>query len=178
MQTQINAEIAAPYGLVRNRVVADPTGSVRVCLSVSVLRRGGDWRPGVVEPQHVAFATGDALAAAAAAREAGAPLLRGARTTTTTTSTPGSRCRPDRLAPDARARRALRRTGRDGNYLHFYTEVLGGRVFFEVVQRTSRYAGYGEVNGPIRMAAHRAQRRSGDALLSATQSEQTVRASE
>jgi 4-hydroxyphenylpyruvate dioxygenase len=42
-----------------------------------------------------------------------------------------------------------------GEFLHFYTEVLGGRVFFEVVQRVGGYAGYGEVNAPVRMAAHR-----------------------
>jgi 4-hydroxyphenylpyruvate dioxygenase len=36
--------------------------------------------------------------------------------------------------------------------------VLGGRVFFEVVQRIGGYAGYGEFNAPIRMAAHRRQR--------------------
>jgi 4-hydroxyphenylpyruvate dioxygenase len=36
--------------------------------------------------------------------------------------------------------------------------VLGGRVFFEVVQRIGGYSGYGELNGPIRMAAHRRQR--------------------
>jgi 4-hydroxyphenylpyruvate dioxygenase len=46
----------------------------------------------------------------------------------------------------------------DGEFLHFYTDVLGGRVFFEVVQRIGGYAGYGEVNAPIRMAAHRRQR--------------------
>ena len=36
--------------------------------------------------------------------------------------------------------------------------VLGGRVFFEVVQRIGDYHGYGEVNSPVRMAAHRRQR--------------------
>ena len=46
----------------------------------------------------------------------------------------------------------------DGEFLHFYTEVLGGRVFFEVVQRIGDYAGYGELNSPVRMAAHRRQR--------------------
>ena len=45
-----------------------------------------------------------------------------------------------------------------GEFLHFYTDVLGGRVFFEVVQRIGDYAGYGEVNSPVRMAAHRRQR--------------------
>ena len=162
MQVQGNAEIAAPYGLVRHRVVADPSGRVRVCLNVSVLRRGGDWRPGVVEPQHVAFGTRDALAAAAAAREAGAPLLQ----------VPGNYYDDldARLEVPAGQLSRMRELGvlydeaADGAYLHFYTEVLGGRVFLEVVQRIGRYADYGEVNGPIRMAAHRAQRRSrGDA---------------
>ncbi|PXY23508.1 hypothetical protein DI005_19295 [Prauserella sp. PE36] len=34
-------------------------------------------------------------------------------------------------------------------------EVRDGRVFFEVVQRLRGYAGYGAVNAPVRMAAHR-----------------------
>ena len=43
-----------------------------------------------------------------------------------------------------------------GEYLHFYTEMLGSRVFFEVVQRIGGYAGYGDPDSaPVRMAAHR-----------------------
>jgi 4-hydroxyphenylpyruvate dioxygenase len=155
LATQHSSEVAAPFGLVRNRTVADPARLVRLGLSVSVLRRG-EWGPGVAEPQHVAFACTDALAAARSARAAGAPLL----------------AIPDnyyddldaRLAPPAEQLAAMRELGvlldRDdhGDFLHFYTEVLGGRVFFEVVQRTGGYAGYGEVNAPIRMAAHRRSR--------------------
>ena len=152
LHTQHVSEVAAPFGLVRNRTVADPGRTVRLGLSVSVLRRG-EWGPGVAEPQHVAFACPDALAAARAARAAGAPLLP----------------IPDnyyddldaRLAPPPERLAAMRELGvlldRDehGEFLHFYTEVLGGRVFFEVVQRVGGYAGYGEVNAPVRMAAHR-----------------------
>ena len=76
LQTQHSSEIAAPFGLVRNRAVANADGSVRVCLSVSVLRRGSEWQPGVTDPQHVAFATDDIFAAARAARAAGAPIVR------------------------------------------------------------------------------------------------------
>ena len=50
----------------------------------------------------------------------------------------------------------------DGEFLHLYTEVLGGRVFFELVQRIGDYSGYGESNSPIRMAAHRRQRTRAD----------------
>ena len=42
-----------------------------------------------------------------------------------------------------------------GRYLHLATEVLGSRVFFEVVQRLDGYDGYGTANAPVRMAAHR-----------------------
>ncbi len=156
LEAQHASEVAAPFGLVRNRAVADPTRAVRVCLSVSVLRRGSDWQPGVPDPQHVAFASDDVLATARAARAAGAPLL----------------AVPDnyyddldaRLAPPPEQLAAMRELGvlldRDANgeFLHFYTDVLGGRVFFEVVQRIGAYPGYGEVNSPVRMAAHRRQR--------------------
>lgn len=139
----------------RNRTVADPERTLRLGLSVSVLRRG-EWAPGVAEPQHVAFACADVLACARAARDAGAPLL----------------AIPDnfyddldaRLAPPPEQLAAMRELNvlldRDahGEFLHFYTEVLGGRVFFEVVQRIGGYQGYGEVNAPVRMAAHRRSR--------------------
>ena len=159
LQPQHSSEVAAPFGLVRNRTVSDPAGTVRIGMSVSVLRRSTEWHPGVTDPQHVAFASDDVLAAARAARAAGAPLLD----------------IPDnyyddldaRLAPPPELLRDLRALGvlydrdADGEFLHFYTEILGGRVFFEVVQRIGGYAGYGELNAPIRMAAHRRQRAAG-----------------
>ena len=147
------SEVAAPFGLVRNRAVADPGKTVRVCLSVSVLRRGTDWGPQVPDPQHVAFATNDAIALARAARAAGAPLL----------DVPANYYDDldARLAPPTALLTAMRELAvlydRDatGAFLHFYTQVLGSRVFFEVVQRLGGYAGYGEANAPVRMAAHR-----------------------
>jgi 4-hydroxyphenylpyruvate dioxygenase len=159
LRPQHSSEVAAPFGLVRNRTVTDATGMVRIGLSVSVLRRGTEWQPGVTDPQHVAFATDDALAVARAARAAGTPLID----------------IPDnyyddldaRLAPPASLLEDLRALGvlydrdADGEFLHFYTEILGGRVFFEVVQRIGGYAGYGELNSPVRMAAHRRQRAAG-----------------
>ena len=156
LQTQHSSEIAAPFGLVRNRAVANADGSVRVCLSVSVLRRGSEWQPGVTDPQHVAFATDDIFAAARAAQAAGAPIVR----------VPANYYDDldARLAPPPAQLSAMRELNvlldrsADGEFLHFYTDVLGGRVFFEVVQRIGNYAGYGEVNSPVRMAAHRRQR--------------------
>jgi 4-hydroxyphenylpyruvate dioxygenase len=159
LQPQHSSEVAAPFGLVRNRTVTDPAGAVRIGLSVSVLRRGTEWQPGVTDPQHVAFATDDALAAARAARAAGAPVL----------DIPDNYyddldarlAPPSALLTEMRALGVLYDRDADGEFLHFYTEILGGRVFFEVVQRIGGYAGYGELNSPVRMAAHRRQRDSG-----------------
>jgi 4-hydroxyphenylpyruvate dioxygenase len=153
LRTQRSSEVAAPFGLVRNRAVVDPTGLVRICLSVSVLRRGNEWHPGVTDPQHVAFATDDVIATARAARAAGLQIL----------DIPANYyddldarlAIPSDLLKAARELCLLYDTGPDGEFLHFYTRVLGGRVFFEVIQRTGHYQGYGETNGPIRMAAHR-----------------------
>jgi 4-hydroxyphenylpyruvate dioxygenase len=151
-------EFAAPFGLVRSRTVADPSGRVRIALESALLRRG-DWAPGVREPQRVALTTGDALASARRMRELGAPLLE----------IPGNYYDDldARLAPDPELLTALRRQSvlydRDehGELLHFFTVVLGGRVFFEVVQRIGGYAGDGAANSPVRMAAHRRQRAGG-----------------
>ena len=153
LRPEPEAEFAAPFGLVRSRSAIDPGGRVRVAHNVAMLRRG-DWAPAVPDPQHIAFTTSDALAAARAMRAAGAKLLE-----------IGDNYYDDldaRLAPprieDLRAESVLYDRDDDGEYLHFYTHILGGRVFFEIVQRIGGYTGYGAVNSPVRMAAHRRQR--------------------
>jgi 4-hydroxyphenylpyruvate dioxygenase len=155
LQTQHASEVAAPFGLVRNRAVSDANLTVRVCLSVSALRRGG-WAPGVADPQHVAFASPDVIALARRARAAGAPLLDIPENYYADLD---ARLAPEHL-DELRALGVLLDRDQDGEFLHFYTHVLGGRVFFEAVQRIGGYSGYGEVNGPIRMAAHRRARLS------------------
>jgi 4-hydroxyphenylpyruvate dioxygenase len=160
--TARTSEIAAPFGLIRNLAVADPALTVRLSLTVSVLRRGTDWRPAVLNPQHVAFATDDIFAAAKSANSTAGIILP----------------IPANYYDDLDARLSIpyeqlslmRNLGimydrdKNGEFLHFYTRILDGRVFFEVVQRVGGYSGYGEVNAPVRMAAHRRQRSQGGAL--------------
>jgi 4-hydroxyphenylpyruvate dioxygenase len=144
-----SAELAAPGGLVRSRALASDDGRVRIALNVPAL--AGTQR-GQAELQHVAFACGDALAAARAMHDRGAPILP----------------IPDNYYADLDARyeldpellEALRelsvlydRRG-EGELLHFYS-ALEGRVFFEVLERRRAYDGYGAVNSPVRMAAQR-----------------------
>ncbi|MBG0560404.1 bifunctional sugar phosphate isomerase/epimerase/4-hydroxyphenylpyruvate dioxygenase family protein [Actinoplanes aureus] len=149
-------EYAAPFGLMRSRGVANPDRTVRLALTVALLRRG-EWAPAVADPQHVAFRTGDIVATASALSLARLPV-------------------PDNYYADLAARFALpddfvatlRRHGilydRDssgGELLHLYTPVLGGRVFFEIVERRGGYDLFGEANAPVRMAAQRHRRLSG-----------------
>ncbi|MDQ7904805.1 TIM barrel protein [Phytohabitans sp. ZYX-F-186] len=156
LRSGTTTELAAPFGLIRSRAATDPGHRVRITLNTAPLRRGA-WAPTIPNPQHIAFATDDAIATATAMRHLGAPLLK----------------IPDnyyddldaRLAPPPRTLAALRENSilydRDdqGEYLHFYTEMLGSRVFFEVVQRIGGYAGYGAAGSiPVRMAAHRQRR--------------------
>ena len=77
----------------------------------------------------------------AAPARGGRAAARRSRTTTTTTSTPGSPRRRASPSCDARARRAATTATGTASSCHFYTEVLGGRVFFEVVQRIGGYDG-------------------------------------
>jgi 4-hydroxyphenylpyruvate dioxygenase len=148
-------EVAAPYGLIRTRAVSTADGAVRLALSVSALRRGG-WTPGVPEPQHIAFASDDIVATVQRLHAAGAPLL----------ALPANyaddlEARFD-LGPDLlaaiREHELMYEEDADGGYLHVATEVLGDRVFFEIVQRLGGYRGYGTADVPVRMAAQRRAR--------------------
>lgn len=149
-------ELAAPFGLVRTHAARSPSGDVRIALSVALLRRGDEWAPKVADPQHIAFVTDDLFATVRLLRERGAPLL----------------CVPDNyyddidsrldLAPELveelRTTHVLYDQDAHGDFLHAYTEMLGGRMFFEILQRRGGYRGYGAANAPVRMAAQRAAR--------------------
>ncbi|GAA1379938.1 sugar phosphate isomerase/epimerase and 4-hydroxyphenylpyruvate domain-containing protein [Pseudonocardia kongjuensis] len=150
-----DGEFAAPFGLVRSRALADAGRTVRLALTVSLLRRG-EWGPGVADPQYVALGTDDLLATAAAARAAGVPLL----------PVPGNyhddlAARldlPDERIAVYRELGVLHERDADGDLLQVCTELLGGRLFLVLVQRTGRHDGHGWSDAPVRMAAHRRSR--------------------
>ena len=86
-----SAELAAPGGLLRSRAFA----ARRTCGSPSTCPALAGTQHGQAELQHVAFSTDDALAAARALHDRGAPLLPIPATTTTTSrrgSTSSPRC--------------------------------------------------------------------------------------
>ena len=151
LEPRDSLELAAPDGLVRSRAVTSGDGSVRLALSVPLL--GGGPHADAAELQHVAFACDDALAVAASMRGRGVPLL----------PIPGNyyddlAARTD-LEPDLidamRALGVLYDCSEGGELLHFYTAMVGFRLFFEVVERRGTYDGFGAANSPVRMAAQR-----------------------
>jgi 4-hydroxyphenylpyruvate dioxygenase len=156
LRAQTATEFAAPFGLIRSRAATDPDHRVRITLNAALFRRG-QWAPAVPEPQHIAFETTDAIAAAKALRALGAPLLE----------IPGNyyddldariELPPD-LLDEMREHSVLYDRDEHGVYLHLCTDMLGSRVFFEMVQRIDGYAGYGAAGTtPVRMAAHRQRR--------------------
>jgi 4-hydroxyphenylpyruvate dioxygenase len=159
MCPQGSQEVASPYGLVRSRAVRSPGGGIRLVLNVPLL--GGGRLTETAAYQHVAFACPDIFAAARAVRSMGIPAL----------PVPGNYY--DDLAArfelDAALIAQLRELGvlydRDshgGEFLHFYTGMLGRRLFCEVVQRSGGYDGYGAPNTPVRMAAQLHQATMGD----------------
>jgi 4-hydroxyphenylpyruvate dioxygenase len=130
-----------------DRAVAGPDGTVRLALNVQPAAYDGA-APGPL--QHVAFATDDILAAAAAMRRAGVPLLPVPENYYDDLE---ARHRLDPgLAGDLRRLGVLYDRDGDGEFLQLFTATVG-ELFFEVVQRVGGYDGYGARNAPFRLAA-------------------------
>lgn len=152
-------DLADPYGLVRSRAVASPDGGVRVVLNIAPAPDAEGSRL-----QHIALATDDIIGAARRVRERGTALL----------PIPANyyddldarhELEPQRLATLAELG-ILHDRDEHGEFLHCYTATVG-RVFFELVQRTGGYRGYGARNAAVRLAAqhhHQPQPPSSPAL--------------
>ncbi|MFG2648076.1 bifunctional sugar phosphate isomerase/epimerase/4-hydroxyphenylpyruvate dioxygenase family protein [Streptomyces sp. NPDC048436] len=138
-------DLADPYGLVRSRAVASPDGGVRIVLNIAP-------SPDAEGPrlQHIALATDDIVGAARRVREQGTGLL----------PIPANYYDDldARYELDPRHLATLADLGilydrdENGEFLHCYTATIG-RVFFELVQRTDGYRGYGAQNAAVRLAA-------------------------
>ncbi|MFP7364791.1 TIM barrel protein [Corynebacterium callunae] len=143
-------EFPSPIGLVRNEVMRSPNDAVRLLLSAAPEDGEQGAFLDAAYPEHIAFATDDIVAVAQRARKRGLQFLEV----------------PENYFEDLQARfdldaeflAQLRENSllydRDdqGEYLHFYTLTLG-TMFFEVVERRGGFAGWGETNAPVRLAA-------------------------
>lgn len=145
LEADDSLDLADPYGLVRSRAVASPDGGVRIVLNIAPAPDAEGARL-----QHIALATDDIVAAARRVRESGTSLL----------PIPANyyddldarhELDPQHLATLAELGILYDRDD-NGEFLHCYTATVG-RVFFELVQRTGGYRGYGARNAAVRLAA-------------------------
>ncbi len=164
---QPQLETPDPYGLVLSRALVSPGGRVRLALNASDSRGTATGRfvstfagAGV---HHIALSTPDIGRAAAALEASGVPVLP----------------MPDNYYDDLAARwglgdAALADLQRHamlydddgaGRFWHLYTDEFWERFFFEVVQRTDGYAGFGAANTPVRAAAQARQHPAGTLLM-------------
>src|SRR5699024_3511762 len=150
LRTKSATEVPSPAGLVRSEVMETRDQGVRLVLNI--VPRTWDIARGRIHsyPEHVALRTNDVKEAARAAKQAGMQMLE----------VPGNyyedlAARFDFEDSDLHELRELNLLfDRDdkGEFLHFYTAVLG-ELFFEIVERRGSYDGFGEPNAPVRFAA-------------------------
>nr|WP_284711021.1 sugar phosphate isomerase/epimerase and 4-hydroxyphenylpyruvate domain-containing protein [Brevibacterium sp. XM4083] len=156
LRAQTAQEVPSPTGLVRSQVMSSADGSVRLPLNVAPQAttgsKLGDLSPTVTaqHPEHIAITCDDIFDAASTARARGLDFL----------------VIPDNYYDDLDARfdlpadllarlrdhHVLYDRDAHGEFLHFYTSTTGA-VFFEMVQRTGAYSGFGAPNAPVRLAA-------------------------
>ncbi|HEY3180772.1 MAG TPA: TIM barrel protein [Casimicrobiaceae bacterium] len=155
MQPGESLELSDPYGLIRSCGVASDNRAVRVVLNVSQSRATQTARTisaqGGASVHHIAFACSDIFASMEkllANRARFVPI--------------SGNYYDDLLArfdlPLTTIERMRRynilyeRSG-SGEYFHAYLEPFAGRFFFEIVQRTGDYDGYGALNASARIAS-------------------------
>ena len=151
-------ELAAPAGLVRSRAVTSVDGEVRLALNVPLLARRTTRTRRACSTSRCR-ATTSSRPRGRCGPTASAPAR--SRATTTTIWPPATTSNADLLEALRELDVLYERSG-GGEFLHFYTPTVDGRLFFELVERRGGYAGYGAANAPVRMAAQRAASLDGD----------------
>lgn len=150
-------DVIDPDGLVRSRAIATPGGEFRITLNGAETHRtlaGSFLAEGFGgSVQHVALATDDIFATAAALRERGFEALPlspnyfddlAARFDLDSGTL--ARMREENILYDADG---------DGEFFQLYSRPFAGQLFIEIVERRGGYAGYGAPNAPFRIAAQK-----------------------
>ena len=157
MQKSTMVDVIDPDGLVRSQAIESPDAALRVTLNGAETHRtmAGTFLAESFHAsvQHIALATDDIFATAEALTEHGFAAL------------PISRNYYGDLAArfdlDAtvlarlRAANILYDEDAHGTFFQLYSQPFAGGMFFEIVQRTDGYAGYGGPNAPFRIAAQK-----------------------
>jgi 4-hydroxyphenylpyruvate dioxygenase len=148
-------DVVDPDGLVRSQAV--DAGGLRVTLNGAETRRTLAGR--FVEDsfgsavQHIAFACGDIFDTAARLAVVGFPVLQiGANYYDDVEARFGL---DPALTARLRSANILYDEDAGGQFFQFYSASRPDGLFFEVVQRTGTYTGYGAPNAPFRIAAQK-----------------------
>ena len=150
-------DVVDPAGLVRSRAIQNDEGSLRITLNGA---ESQDTLAGrfISETfgssvQHIAFASDDIFATAAALSRNGFEALT---ISANYYDDLGARFGlDDQLLDKLKAAQILYDCDEAGAYFHFYGQMLGAGIFFEIVQRTEAYNGYGAANAPFRISAQK-----------------------
>lgn len=150
-------DVVDPGGLIRSQAIASPDGRMRLTLNGAETHRtfAGRFMADSFgsSVQHVALATDDIFATAAAMAASGfEPLPMTANYYDDLAARLGL---SDDLVARLRAHHILYDEDASGAFYQFYSRPFGGGMFFEIVQRTGNYSGYGAPNAPYRTAAQR-----------------------
>lgn len=155
-------DVVDPAGLVRSQAIETADGALRITLNGAENRRTLAGRF-IAESfgsavQHIAFATDDIFASAAALAEKGFRALEISRNYYDDLEARFG-LDPD-FAERLRALNILYDRDGEGEYFQLYSPNYGEGFFFEVVERRGGYKGYGAANAQFRIAAQKRHLRS------------------
>lgn len=150
-------DVVDPSGLVRSQVIENQLGSLRLTLNGAESQRTLAGRF-IAETfgssiQHLAFATHDIFAAADALRANGMATLE-----ISPNYYEDLRARlgiEQAMLDRLRASNILYDRDAEGEFFQLYSRNIGEGFFFEIVQRSGGYRGYGALNAPFRIAAQK-----------------------
>jgi 4-hydroxyphenylpyruvate dioxygenase len=150
-------DVVDPSGLVRSQVIENEPGTLRLTLNGAESHRTLAGRF-IAETfgssiQHLAFATDDIFHTAEATRRNGMKALE-----ISPNYYDDLQARlglPHDLLARLREFSVLYDRDENGEFYQLYSANVGEGFFFEIVQRTGGYRGYGAVNAPFRIAAQK-----------------------
>jgi 4-hydroxyphenylpyruvate dioxygenase len=152
-------DVVDPSGLVRSQVIENSSGLLRLTLNGAESHRTLAGRF-IAETfgssvQHLAFATDDIFATAAALTGNGMKTLEISQNYYADLQ--ARLGLPQEQLERLRAGNILYDRDANGEFFQLYSTNVGEGFFFEIVQRSASYAGYGAVNAPFRIAAQKRQ---------------------
>ena len=150
-------DVVDPSGLVRSQVIENTAGTLRLTLNGAESHRTLAGRF-IAETfgssiQHIAFETPDIFQTARALRQNGMTTLE-----ISPNYYEDLQARldlPDTVLEALRSDNILYDRDANGEFFQLYSTNLGEGFFFEIVQRSAGYQGYGAGNAPFRIAAQK-----------------------